>query len=76
MKKEFDNKPICNMKFLKTKKNSYSDEVTNFHDKKIRKESSNYNCLSEISINFAFLKKENAYLEVCLKECKTHLKKR
>ena len=35
IKKEFDDKPVNNKKFLKTKIKSHSDEVTDFYDEKI-----------------------------------------
>ena len=35
IKKEFDDKPVNNEKFLKTKIKSHSDEVTDFYDEKI-----------------------------------------
>ena len=36
IKKEMYSKPDYNINYLKTKKKSYDNEVTNFHDKKIR----------------------------------------
>ena len=41
IKKVFDNEPIYNKKFLKTKTKSYGDEATDFHDKEIRRVGSN-----------------------------------
>ena len=41
MKKEFDSRPIYNKAILKNKK-YYSDEATDFHNKKIPKVGSNY----------------------------------
>ena len=32
MKKEFDNEPVYNKEFLKTKRKSHGDEITNFND--------------------------------------------
>ena len=32
IKKEFDRKPICNKKYLKTKILFYSNQVTDFHN--------------------------------------------
>ena len=37
IKKEFDREPVYNKKFLKTKKKSHGDKVTDFYDKKISK---------------------------------------
>ena len=48
MKKEFDNKPIYNKTFLKTKIKSYGDEARDVHDQEIPKIGSNYNCLSVV----------------------------
>ena len=35
IKKEFDDKPVNNKKFLNTKIKSHSDEVADFYDEKI-----------------------------------------
>ena len=35
IKKEFDSEPVYNKQFLKTKIKSLSEEVTDFHDKKM-----------------------------------------
>ena len=61
VKKEFDTETIYNKKFLKTKIKYCGDETTNFHDKEIPKEGSNYRC---------FLKKDEIYYpQVLLNEC-------
>ena len=39
---DFDSKLICNEKILRTKINSYSDDVTNFRNKIIPEAGSNY----------------------------------
>ena len=39
---DFDSKLICNEKILRTKINSYSDDVTNFRNKIIPEAESNY----------------------------------
>ena len=69
IKKEFDSEPVYNKNFVRTKiKSSHSDEVTDFYDKEIPKES-NHTCLAVISLDSA-LKKDDYYLQVFLKECK------
>ena len=35
IKKEFDSKPVCNKKILKTKTKSYSDKATDFNNKEV-----------------------------------------
>ena len=45
-------------KFLKTKRKSYSDEVTDFYNKEIPKLESNDTCLAVISMDSAFKKDE------------------
>ena len=46
LKKEFDNKPVYNEKYLKTKIKSYNGKInTNFYNNKIPKEGSKYICL-------------------------------
>ena len=45
IKKEFDSKPVYNKEFLKTKRKSHGDEVTDFYDKEIPKVDSNHICL-------------------------------
>ena len=37
IKKEFDNEPVYNKEYLKTKIKSHGDEVTDFYDKEIPK---------------------------------------
>ena len=60
IKKEFDSKPFCNKKFLKTKIKSYGDEDTDFHYKEIPKVDSNRTCLAIISLDSA-LNKDGKY---------------
>ena len=52
--------------FLETKIKSYGDEVTDFYDNEIPKVDSNYTCLSVISLDSAFKKDKNYYLQVFL----------
>ena len=74
VKKEFDSKPFYSKIFLKTKIKCYSDEDTDFCNKKILKASSNHTCLTVITISLALKKEENYYLQVFLKEFK-HIRK-
>ena len=55
---------------MKTKIKSHDNEVTDFYDKKISKLDSNHTCLAVITLDSAFKKDDNYYLEVFLKECK------
>ena len=64
-----DTEPTQNKKFLKTKKISYRDGVTDFHDEQIPKAGSNYTYLAVFNVNFV-LKKGNYYPQAFLKECK------
>ena len=54
---------------MKTKKISYRDGVTDFHDEPIPKAGSNYTYLAVFNVNFV-LKKGNYYPQAFLKECK------
>ena len=67
IKKEFDNEPVYNKEYLKTKIKSHSDEVTDFYDKEIRKVDSNHTCLAVISLDFVLVNDENYYLQVFFK---------
>ena len=49
IKKELDNKPVCNKEYLKIKMKSHGHEVTYFYDKEILKVGSNQTCLVVIS---------------------------
>ena len=70
IKKEFDSKPVCNTKFLKTKIKSFIDEATDFHNKEIPKVNSNHTCLAVINLDSALTKDGNYYLQLFLKEDK------
>ena len=63
IKKEFDNEPVYNKQFLKTKIKSQSHgvEVTDFYDKEICKVDSNNFCLAVISLDSALKKDDNYY---------------
>ena len=62
--KEFDNKPIYNKEFLKTKIKSHGDEVTDFYDNEIHKVDFNLTCLAVISLDSSLKKYENYYVQV------------
>ena len=68
--KEYYSEPVWNKKILKTKIKSYGDEVPDFYNKQIPKMDSNYTCFIVISLDSAFQKDENYYLQVFLKECR------
>ena len=70
IKKESDSELIFNEKKLKTKINSYVDEVKNFYDKKIPNVVSDHAYLPVISLDSALNKDGNYYPQVFLKECK------
>ena len=65
IKKQFDSEPVKN--FLKTKKKSHGDKVTDFYDKKVPKFDCNHTFLSVISLDSAFKKDENYYLQIVFK---------
>ena len=60
IKKEFDGEPVYSKNYLKTKKKSHADEVTNFYDKKIPRLDFNHH---------------SYYLQVFLKEIQIYWKK-
>ena len=52
IKREFNDEPVYNEKYLKSKIKSYNGKInTNFHNKKIPREGSQFICLSVILIN-------------------------
>ena len=55
-KKEFDNEPVYNKKYFKTKIKSHGDEFTDFYDKEIHKIDSNHTCLAVINLDFVVKK--------------------
>ena len=69
IKKEFDREPVYDKKFLKTKIESYDDEVTDFYYKEIPKVDSNHTCLAVISLYSTHKKDKNFYPEVFVKKC-------
>ena len=64
------NLSIIKKKKLKTKINSYGDEVTDFYHKETPKVDSNNICLAVISLDSALNKDGNYSPNVFLKECK------
>ena len=70
IKNEFDNKPVYDKTFLKTKIKSYGGEVTYFYDEKIPKVEFNLTFLAVISLELALKEDEKYNLEVFLKEYK------
>ena len=77
IKKEFDNEPVYDKEFLKTKIKSYSygDKITDVYHKNILKVDPNHTCLAVISLDSALKKDANYYPQVFLKECKYTEKK-
>ena len=71
LKNEFDRKSVRRKKYLKAKIKSYNGKTnTKFHNNKIRKEDSQYICLSVLLINFVFRTAENYCPRVFLEKCK------
>ena len=64
IKKEFDCEPVYNKHFLKTKKKSDSNEVTDFYKTKIPTVGSNQTYLAVISLDSALKKDDNYYPQV------------
>ena len=67
-KKEFDNEPVYNKEYLKTKINLMV--ITDFYDKESPNVDSNYTCFAVINLDFILKKDESYYPQVFLKECK------
>ena len=71
IKKEFDIEPVYNEKYLKAKIKSYDEKInTNFYNKKMPKEGSQFICLSVVLFNSVFRTRKNYYPQVFLEECK------
>ena len=70
IKKEFDNEPVYNKEYSKTKIKSHGDKVTDFFDTEIPKVESNHTCLAVISLDFVLKKDESCCLQVFLKKRK------
>ena len=70
MKKDFDNEPIYNKEYFKTKTKFHGNEVTDFYSTKIPKVDSYRTCFGVISLDLVLKKDESYYPQVFLKECK------
>ena len=55
---------IVGLSIIKTKIESYGDEVTECYDKKIPKKDSNHTCVAVISLYSALKKDDNYYPQV------------
>ena len=65
IKQWFDNKPVNNENYLRTKIKSYDEKIgTNFYDNKIPKEGSQCICLSVILVDSIFRISKNYYPQV------------
>ena len=67
-KKEFDNQPVYNKEFLKTKVKSLVTKLQNFTIKKFQMQT--HTCLAVINLDYALKKNYSYYPQVFLKECK------
>ena len=77
LKNESDSEPVYKKKYLKAKIKSYNGKTnTKFHNNKIRKEDSQYICLSVILIDFAFRTGKNYYPRVFLEKCEYVIKEK
>ena len=71
LKKEFNSEPVFDEKYLKAEIKFYNGKINrNFHNNKIRKERSQFICLSVILIGSAFRRGKNYYPPVFLGECR------
>ena len=70
MKKGFDNKPVYNGKYLKTKIRFHEGKIdTKFHGNKVPKEDFQCICLSVLLIDSGFRIGKSYYSPVFLEEC-------
>ena len=77
IKKEFDNKPVYNKRYIKTKIKSYNGKMnTNFRNNEIPKEGSQCVCLSVIFSDSVSKKDRNYYPQVFLEEHKYVVKEK
>ena len=77
IKKEFDNKPVYNKRYVKTKIKSYNGKMnTNFRNNEIPKEGSQCVCLSVIFSDSVSKKDRNYYPQVFLEEHKYVVKEK
>ena len=71
LRKDFDNEPIYNEKYLRAKIKSYNGKInTNFHNNKILEEGSQYICSSIILNDSVFRTGKKHYPQGLLEECK------
>ena len=71
IKNEFENKPVYNEKYLKTKIKFYNEKIdTNFHNNKIPKDDPQCICISVILVDSVYRKDKDYYPQVFLEECK------
>ena len=71
IKNEFENKPVYNEKYLKTKIKFYNEKIdTNFHNNKIPKDDPQCICISVILVDSVYRKDRDYYPQVFLEECK------
>ena len=77
IKKEFENEPAYNKKYLKTEIEPYHGKInTNLHSDKIQKQGSEYICLSVIFIDSVHRTGKNYNPQVFLEECKYVVKEK
>ena len=75
--KVFDNIPVYDNKFIRTKKKIYNDRInTNFHGNKILEHNECCASFSVIPLDFVVNIDENYYPHVFLEECKYAIKKK
>ena len=62
IKNEFENKPVYNEKYLKTKIKFYNEKIdTNFHNNKIPKDDPQCICISVILVDSVYRKDKDYY---------------
>ena len=76
IKKELNNKPVCNDKYIKTEMKIYNDKVyKNFQHNKIWKEKEYCICLSIILLDSIFVNLNKQYYpQIFAEECKYAIK--
>ena len=72
LRKEFDNEPVYNEKYLKAKIKSYNEKINT----KIPKKASQFIYLIAILIDSVFRSGKSYYLQVFLQECKYVVKEK
>ena len=72
-----ENEKVHNEKYLKAKIKSYNRKInTNFHNKNVPKEGSQFICLPVILIDSFFRTGKNYYPQVFVEECKYSVKEK